>query len=227
VADATQGPSSSSALVLAGTRGRDRAALPAAAVLVGVACFWIAILVAAALEPGYTHRRDYVSTLAAHGAGHAGLAMFAIVAAGAAMLFASLLLRPVSRAAGVAVALAGVGFVIAAFTRLDCPNGAAACGLGGRFEVSGSTEIGHWTTTTVSTALLIAGIVLTGVALLRRGRTAAGLATLAAAAVTAGALLATGGESPGVSQRVGIVVATAWIAAVALASIARSRAAQA
>ena len=60
------------------------------------------------------------------------------------------------------VALAGVGFVVAAFTRLECPNGAAGCGLGGRFEVSGSTEIGHWTATTVSSVLLIAGIATDG-----------------------------------------------------------------
>jgi hypothetical protein len=201
--------------------------LPALAVLVGVACFWSAILVAAALEPGYTHRRDYVSTLAAHGAAHAGLAMLAIVAAAAAMLCAAPLLRPVSRAAAVAVALAGVGFAVAAFTRLECPKGAAGCGLGGRFEVSGSTEIGHWTATTAASALLIAGMALTGAALLRLGRRAAGVATLMAAAVTAAAFLATGGDTPGVSQRVGIVAGTAWLAALALASIGRSRAPQA
>ena len=190
-------------------------------VLVGVACFWTALLVASALEPGYVHRRDYVSTLAAHGARHAELAIFAIVAAATAMLFTSLLTRQFSRLAGFAIALAGIGFVVAAFTRLECPDGAASCGLGGRFEVSGSTEIGHWTATTVSTILLIGGIALTGVALIRRGNRTPGVATLAAAAVTAGAFLATGGESPGISQRVGIVVATGWLAVFALATLAR------
>jgi hypothetical protein len=192
-------------------------------VLASIALFWSAILVAAALEPGYTHRRDYVSTLAAHGAGHAELAMFAIVAAGAAMLFASLLVRSVSRLAAVAVALAGVGFVVAAFTRLECPDGAAGCGLGGRFEISGSTEIGHWTATTVSSILLIGGIALAGVALIRRGRRIPGAASLAAAAVTAGAFLATGGQNPGVSQRIGIVAGTGWLAALAVAMLARRR----
>ena len=120
------------------------------------------------------------------------------------------------------VALAGVGFVVAAFTRLECPNGAAGCGLGGRFEVSGSTEIGHWTATTVSSVLLIAGIALTGVALIRRGRRPAGIASIAAAAVTAGAFLATGGDNPGVVQRIGILVATGWLAAFALLTLVRS-----
>ena len=192
-------------------------------VLAGIALFWSAILVAAALEPGYTHRRDYVSTLAARGAGHGELAMFAIVAAAAAMLFAAFLVRHLSRLAGAAIAIAGVGFVVAAFTRLECANGAAGCGLGGRFEISGSTEIGHWTATTVSSILLIGGIALTGLALIRRGRRISGVASLAAAAVTAGAFLATGGENPGVMQRIGIVVGTGWLAAFAIVTLARRR----
>ena len=194
----------------------------ALAVVAGVAVFWGAILAAASFEPGYSQRRDYVSTLAAHGAERAELAILAIVAVAGAMLFASLLLRPHSKAAALMVALAGVGFVVAAFTRLECPNGAAGCGLGGRFEVSGSTEIGHWTATTVSSVLLIAGIALTGVALVRRGQRLAGIASVAAAALTAGAFLATGGDNPGAIQRIGIAVATAWLAAFALVTLARS-----
>ncbi len=203
--------------------GRGRAKLEALLVLAAVACFWGAILLAAALEPGYRQRRDYVSVLAAHGAAHPGLAIFAILAAAAAMLLVSPLLWKLSRAAGLALALASLGFVVVAFTRLDCANGAAACGLGGRFEVSGSAEIGHWTATTVSTALVIAGIALTGLALVRGRHKAAGVATLAAAAFTAGAFLATGGDTPGIRERIGIAVATGWLAAVAVATLTRSR----
>jgi hypothetical membrane protein len=191
--------------------------------LAGVVCFWVAIVVAAALEPGYEQRRDYVSTLAAHGAAHAGLAIFGIVAVAAAMALTALLVRQVSRIAALAIALAGVGFVVVAFTRLECANGAAACCLGGRFEISGSAEIGHWTATTVSTVLVIAGIALTGLALIRDGRRGAGGVTLAAALVTAGAFLATGGDMPGIRERIGIAVATGWLAAVAIATLARAR----
>ena len=179
-------------------------------VLAGVAGFWCAILVAAALEPGYRQRRDYVSVLAAHGAEHPWLAILGLVAAAGAMLFASLLLWRVSRVAGLALALASAGFVAVAFTRLDCPNGAAACGLGGRFEISGSTEIGHWTATT-------------GLALVRRHRTAAGVATIAAAVVTTGAFLATGGDTPGIRERLGIAVATGWLATVAVVALLGAR----
>lgn len=192
----------------------------AATVLAGVAIFWIAILVAAALEPGYAHRRDYVSTLAAQGAGHAGLASLGIMAAAVAIGAAALLVHPISRAAALVVVAAGAGFVVAAFTRLDCADGAAGCGLGGRFEVSGSNEIGHWTATTVSSILLMAGMALTGAALVRRRRRAAGIASLAAAVVTAGAFLATGGDTPGLTQRVGIAAATGWLVVLALGTLA-------
>jgi Protein of unknown function (DUF998) len=191
-------------------------------VLGGLALFWSAILVAAAVNPAYSHRRDYVSTLAAHGAEHTWLGIMAIAAAGAAMLAAGALIRPFSRAAASAIVLAGIGFLIASFTRLDCPNGAAGCGLGGRFAISGSTEITHWTATTIATTLFVAGIALLGLALLRTRHVILGLLTLAAGAVTAGAFLATGGQTPGEEQRVGIVVGTGWLAAVAVAALVRS-----
>jgi Protein of unknown function (DUF998) len=203
--------------------GRGSAAVLALLVLGGLAVFWGAMIVAAAVNPEYSHRRDYVSTLAAHGAEHGWLGVVAIAAAGAAMLAAGALVRPFSRAAAFAIALAGVGFIVASFTRLDCPNGAAGCGLGGRFAISGSTEITHWTASTLGTILLISGVALTGLALLRNQRMIPGLLTLAAGAVTAGAFLATGGQTPGAEQRVAIVVATGWLAAVALTVLVRAR----
>jgi Protein of unknown function (DUF998) len=193
----------------------------AIAVLAGVAGFWCAILVAAAAEPGYSHRRDYVSTLASRGAELGELAVVAILAAAAAMVGAALLVRRASRTAAVLVGLAGFGFAAAALTRLECANGAAGCGLGGRFEVSGGIEIGHWMATTVSSVLLVSGIALTGVALLRRGRRVTGFASLGAAATVTAAFLATGGDQPGLPQRVGIVVGAGWLAAVALAAMSR------
>jgi hypothetical protein len=186
---------------------------------VAVAFFWCVVLVAGFVNPGYSHWRDYVSTLASRGAEHGWVGVVAIAAIALAMLPGALLLRPVSRAAAVAVAVAGVGFLVVAFTRLECVNGAAGCGLGGRFAISGSTEVTHWTATTVGTAALITGIALTGVALVRRGRRLAGIGSLVAGVVTAGAFLAMGGDSPGGTQRLGIAVATGWLAAVALAAI--------
>lgn len=187
-----------------------------------MAGFWLAVVVAAELNPGYAQRRDYVSALAARGAEHSWLGMAAIAAVGGGMVAAALLVARVSRVAAAVVAAAGAGFVVVALVPLRCANGAARCGIGGRFDVSGAGEVTHWTATTVSSILLIAGIALTGLALLRRRRTAAGVASLLAAAVTTGALLATGGDSPGAVQRAGIVVATGWLAAVAVAALTRA-----
>lgn len=193
------------------------AATAAVFVLSGLALFWGAMLAAAALNPGYSHRRDYVSALAAHGAEHGWLGVLAIAAVGGAMVAAGVLVRPLSRVAGYAITLAGIGFLVVSVTRLDCSNGAARCGLGGRFAISGSTEITHWTAATFASTMLIAGIALTGITLLRNRQRLPGLITLAAAAVTAASFLATGGQTPGEEQRVGIVVATSWLAAVAFA----------
>jgi hypothetical membrane protein len=209
--------------VISSIHERRTAAIVALLALGGLALFWSATLVAAAANPAYSHRRDYVSTLAAHGAEYGWLGVTAIAAAGAAMLAAGVLIQPLSRVAASAIVLAGVGFIVVSFTRLDCPNGAAGCGLGGRFAISGSTEVTHWTAATLSTILFLVGIALTGLTLLRRRRTLPGLLTLAAGAVTTGAFLATGGQTPGEEQRVGIVVATGWLAAVALAVLVGAR----
>jgi hypothetical protein len=197
--------------------------IAATLVLVGLGFFWGVVLLAAAVNPGYSHGRDYISTLAAHGAAHGWLGVVAIVAASGAMLATALLVRQLSRLAGISIALAGVGFLVVAFSRLECANGAAGCGLGGRFAISGATEVTHWTATTVSTVLLIAGIGLTGLALMRHGRTVAGVASWVAAAGTTAAFVAMGGQSPGEVQRLGVLIATGWLAAVAIASLARSR----
>jgi len=172
--------------------------------------------VVAAANDGYEHRRDYVSTLASHGSVHGWLGVLAIASAALAMLPSALLVVRLSRPAALAIALAGAGFLVVAFTRLQCSQGPAGCGLGGRFAVSGRTDVTHWAATTVASVLLIAGIALAGVALVRAGRTSAGLASLAAATITAAAFLAMGGDSPGGIQRVGIAVATGWLAALAI-----------
>ena len=184
-------------------------------VFAGLAVFWIGILVVAAANEGYEQGRDYVSTLASRGAVDGWLGVVAIASAAVAMFPAALLVARISRAAAASVALAGLGFLVVAFTRLECSNGPAGCGLGGRFAVSGGTEVSHWTATTVGTVSLITGMALTGIALLRDGRSTAGTISLAAAAVTVGAFLAMGGDSPGGVQRVGIAVATGWLAALA------------
>ena len=172
--------------------------------------------------PGYSHRRDYISALAGHGVGDAWLGMLAIVAIAAAGLGAALLLLPVSRWGAAAFLGAGVGYVVVAFARVNCPNGAARCGLGGRFDVHGTQQITHWTAAVLSTVLVLVGLSLVGMQLLRRQRHLAGAATLAAAGSTLLALVATGGQTPGTVQRLWIVAMTGWLLGTAAAMLSRT-----
>ena len=184
-----------------------------------LAVFWCLVLLVGAANPGYSQTRDYVSTLAARGADFGWLGVLAICAAAVAMLGTALLLRPLSGVAALLAGMAGVGFLVVAFTRLDCPDGPAGCGLGGRFDVSGFREITHSTATTVSAVLLIAAMAWSGAKLMRSGRAHAGRWSVGAAAATTVAFLAMGGSSPGWIQRVGILVATAWMAGLAIAAL--------
>jgi hypothetical membrane protein len=184
-----------------------------------LAVFWCLALLVGAANSGYSQTRDYVSTLASRGADYGWLGMLAICAAAFAIIATATLLRALSRVAAVLTGIAGIGFLVVAFTRLSCPNGPAGCGLGGRFEVSGFREITHSAATTWSAVLLVAAMAWSGVELHRRGRMRAGVASVGAAAATAIAFLATGGSSPGWIERLGILVATGWMAVVAVASL--------
>lgn len=190
-------------------------------VLVGLGVFWAALLLAGAASPGYSQRRDYVSSLAAHGVEDAWLGMLAIVAVGVAGVAAAVLLWRVTRAGALALACAGIGFVVVALVRIDCPNGAARCGLGGRFDVHGAPAITHWTAAVVSTVLVLVGAALVAYALWRRRRRAASVVSAVAAAMTLVALVGTGGQSPGVVQRVWIAVMTLWLVGAALLALTR------
>ena len=194
---------------------RRSPALPALAVVAALAVAWAALLAAAAVNPGYSHRRDYVSVLAARGVEQPWLGVLGIAAVGLAGLGAGVLVWRLSRAGAAALVAAGVGFVVTALVRIDCPRGAAGCGLGGRFELQGSAEVGHWTAAVASTVLVLAGTALVGAALWRRGRGGAAAASLAASAVTLAALLGTGGDAPGTVQRIWIVAMSLWLLGVA------------
>lgn len=182
------------------------------------------MLIAAEVNPGYSQRRDYVSSLSAHGAERPWLGIAAIIAFGVAGLGAALLVRRLSRLAAVAFLAAGAGYVVAALARVDCPSGAARCGisrrrLGGRFDVRGSETITHWSASIIATAFVLAGLLLIAARLYRGGRRAAAVATLAAATATLVALLATGGQHPGTVQRIWILAITAWLVGAAVAGV--------
>ncbi|MEO8082859.1 MAG: DUF998 domain-containing protein [Ardenticatenales bacterium] len=106
--------------------------VPAFAAPLGVALFWIGVLVGGALAPGYSARSDYISSLASRGSAVAPIGMAAIAAMAFAHLFgaADAWRAWRHRAVAAALALAGVSQLVIAASRIRCPLGAAGC----RFE---------------------------------------------------------------------------------------------
>ena len=195
----------------------------AIAVAVLLAFFWVAVVVAASANPDYSHSRDYISALASVGAERPWLAMLAIGAVGVAFLLTSALLRPFSRTAALAAALAGTGYLVAAVARIRCVEGAAACGVGDRQSTDLENTRGyiHETAVIGSTVLLVVAMVAFGIALLRRGRRAGGIASLVAASATVITFALVSGDSPGTEQRIWVAVMMCWTVGVALWTLAR------
>ena len=96
------------------------------AAVAGQAIFVVAWLIAGALEPGYSHLQHYVSELGADGAENPWLMNAGIVLLGLSFGALALAVRPVlpaRTASGVAVsaiALLGLGFVVAGLFPIDC-----------------------------------------------------------------------------------------------------------
>ncbi len=196
----------------------------AAGVLVLVALFWVAVVIAASVNTGYSHSRDYVSALASVGADHAWLGVLAIAAVGSAIALTFFLVRPVSRVAAVAVALAGAGYVLGAFARIRCAEGAAFCGVGDRQSTDLENTRGYLHEGAVigSSLLLVVAMTALGVALLRQGRRTGGIASLIAAVATVVTLALVSGDTPGAEQRIWIAVMTLWVIGVAITALLRT-----
>jgi hypothetical protein len=140
-----------------------------------------------------------------------------------ACLLTAVYLRVLSRTAGVAVALAGIAFVAAAFFRITCVEGAAQCGVGDRMDIDlhGAEAVTHEVLTALGTLLLVVAMTAAGVARLRGGHRGLGIASLVAAIATVATFFAQEGSSPGGMQRVWVLVMCAWLAGAAIYVLAQ------
>ena len=150
----------------------------------------------------------------------AWLGMLAIAAIGVAGLGAAALVRPLTRA-GASRSRARAWASSSSRSSESIARAGRHAALGGRFDLHGAPAITHWAAAVASTVFVLVGVALAALALFRSGRRAAGVASAVAAAATLGVLLATGGQSPGVVQRVWIVVMTVWLAGVATVALTR------
>ena len=189
-----------------------------------MALFWVAVAVGASANPGYSHGRDYISALASIGAERAWLGMLAIASVGIAFLLTSRLVRPFSRTAAIAVALSGIGYVIGAFARIRCVEGAAYCGVGDRMSIDLENTRGyvHESAVVVATLLLVIAMTALGVALLRGGRRGLGVGSLVAAVATVVSFALVSGDSPGGPQRAWVAVMTLWVVGIAVWTYSRA-----
>ena len=189
-----------------------------------VALFWVAVVVGGSANPNYSHSRDYISPLASMGAERPWLGMLAIGAVGVAFLLTATLVRPYSRIAAIAVALAGLGYIVAAFARIRCAQGAAFCGVGDRQSTDLENTRGyiHEGAVVGSTLLLVVAMAALGIALLHGGRRAGGIASLIAAGATVVTFALVSGDTPGTEQRIWAAVMLLWTLGVALWTIARA-----
>jgi hypothetical protein len=187
----------------------------------GLGVFVAAVVVGGAVNPGYSHRSDAMSALAAHDAtapvvmtiGFAGLAL-ALLAAGGALWT-----RLAGKAAVVGsglVLLAGALSVVVGSARLDCsPLTSAACVAG---EKAGTVSGGHVVHNLGSLALFLA--LVTGLfvlaAALRRHPSGAHLARPTRLAALASLVLMVWfgsgayGDDGGLVQRALVLVAVGW-----------------
>ncbi len=125
----------------------------------------------------------------------------------------------------VSVAVAGVGYVVVAFARLRCADGAAYCGVGDRRsdDLENAGGYVHEGAVLIATLLLVIAMTAIGIALLRAGRRSGGIASLAAAGATGVTFLLVRGDSPGGMQRIWVGVMTIWAAGAAVWTLSRDR----
>ena len=178
-----------------------------------LAGFWVLVVVAGHLQPGYRPSRDYVSALASEGARLPGLGILALVLLGVAYVAAAGVLgRTFGSWFGLAL-MVGAGLLtwVVAFARIHCPRGAGACLGRDAAPASFGPHLHGWGVAASYT--LVAGSMLwLAVTLWLRSRR--GLALASAVALVAS--LATvpswvGTESPGGAQRLWLGIISAWV----------------
>jgi hypothetical protein len=204
--------------------------------IAGQLLFVVAWVVAGALEPGYSHLRNYFSDLAARDAAHpgvmrAGLIVLGIsVAALAPALLATLRPRLSSRVAAAGFVVAGAALVASALLPLDCHISHQACS--DRFhagDLSWQTSGHLWAGLVFDVAFVITPYAIARALWPRH----AALLALVAASSALPILVATMvGEdafdgTAGLNQRLGFLAVHAWVLMVAVGVLHATRAAPA
>ncbi|HEV2088472.1 MAG TPA: DUF998 domain-containing protein [Cryptosporangiaceae bacterium] len=202
------------------TTGRGRLWWPSAA---GLMVFVGGATVAGAVNPGYSHRRDFLSALAGLGAESRWIGVLALTGLAVFHLGAALWTTARARAAfrGVAVFLfvAGLAGLVVAASPITCARGAARC-AGPEGGPAGWTDTVHSVGVVVYEVALV-GAMLTLAWVLWRGarRWALALGSVAFAVASGWTFVAIGPPDHGAWQRVWLAVNITWVLLVLVTNV--------
>jgi len=180
--------------------------------------FALLVLVAGSLNPGYLHARDYVSYLASRGADQAWIGILALVTFSAAHFVTALIVRLSWRGARIVwVPLLACSFfgIITALSRVSCPGGAAGCSHAARAAVSDLWDHLHGLSVGAYELSFVVAATCAGVVLAKGRRRWAGASLLVVAVLSALVFRAIHDPTPGVEQRIWLVVNALGLVAMA------------
>jgi hypothetical protein len=189
-------------------RGWPRRLVP-----VAVAGFWLLVLLAGWVNPGYRLTRDYISALASRGADQAWIGVTALVVLPLAHLAAAYVIRPRARWAAGGLALSVVAGLLVAADRISCPGGAAGCSTVPRPRTTDWMDAVHGRSVAAYGGIMVLVLVLAALELWQQPGFRRFAVVSAVLAPVSGALLiaAAGGGHPGGPQRLWLLVNTGWL----------------
>lgn len=171
-----------------------------------------------AVNPGYRHSRDYVSSLASRGANQAWIGIAAFAAFATAHAVVGLRWRRTARVVCVLLLACAALILVVGLARASCPRGAAGCLLPGQPSETDLTDSIHAGSIGIYTLTYVLGAICAGLVLLRRRHRGLGAGTLVLAVLSVLAVGQVDEVSPGAEQRI-------WLAVNAIGLIALTAAA--
>ena len=175
--------------------------------------FAVLVLLAGALNSGYLHSRDYVSSLASRGADQAWVGVLALASFAAAHAVAAMRWRRTARIVWATLLACSALVLVVALARASCPEGAGRCSLPGRASVTDLGDTIHGLSVGVYLLAFVLAAICAGVVLLRRRRRGPGAVILVLAALSILTASQIDERTPGAEQRL-------WLAVNALGLVA-------
>ena len=182
-----------------------------AAILGLLLAFACLVVLGAAVNGGYSHARDFVSSLAGRGAEQAWIGVVAFTCFAAAHVVAAMRWRRASRIVGVTLLACGALLLVVALARASCPGGAAGCSLPGQPAATDVWDTIHGLSVGIYVLAYVLAALCAAVVLLRRRRARLGATMVVIAVLSMLAVAQVDEASPGAEQRIWLAVNAAGL----------------